>query len=221
VTKRKLSRFAENKTFPHLFEPTYFQLLEGFPLKGKWKSGFFKNNNPIVVELGCGKGEFTVGLASKYPDKNFIGLDMKGARMWRGAKTTLENILTNVAFVRCHIELIENLFETEEVSEIWITFPDPQPQTGRVKKRLTSPQFLNRFRNIAEKGCIIHLKTDNTGFYEFTRQVIKDQNLELLFETDDVDKKSAPEDAVSIRTFYEEIFRSKGETIKYLEFVLK
>jgi len=221
VTKRKLSRFAENKTFAHLFEPTYFQLLEGFPLKGKWKSDFFKNNNPIVVELGCGKGEFTVGLASKYPDKNFVGLDMKGARMWRGAKTTLENTLTNVAFVRCHIELIENLFDIGEVSEIWITFPDPQPQTGRIKKRLTSPRFLNRFRNIAEKGCIIHLKTDNTGFYEFTRQIIKDQNLELLFETDDVDKKPAHEDAVTIRTFYEEMFRSKGETIKYLEFVLK
>jgi len=221
VTKRKLSRFAENKTFPHLFEPTYFQLLEGFPLKGKWKSDFFKNNNPIVVELGCGKGEFTVGLASKYPEKNFTGLDMKGARMWRGAKTVEENSMTNVAFVRCHIELIENLFDENEISEIWITFPDPQPQTGRVKKRLTSPRFLNQFRNIAEKGCIIHLKTDNTGFFEFTRQVIKDQNLKLLFETDDVDKKPAHEDAVTIRTFYEEMFRSKGETIKYLEFVLK
>jgi tRNA (guanine-N7-)-methyltransferase len=221
VTKRKLSRFAENKTFVHLFEPTFPELMEGFTLKGKWKSVFFKNNNPIVVELGCGKGEFTVGLAVKYPDKNFIGLDMKGARMWRGAKTTQEYSMTNVAFVRCHIELIESLFDKNEISEIWITFPDPQPQTGRIKKRLTSPRFLNRFRNIAEKGCIIHLKTDNTGFYEFTRQVIKDQNLELLFETDDVDKKPTPEDAVTIRTFYEEMFRSKGETIKYLEFILK
>ena len=220
MTKRKLSRFAENKTFPHLFEPTYFQLMEGFPLKGKWSSGFFKNSNPIVVELGCGKGEFTVGLAEKYPEKNFIGLDMKGARMWRGAKTVQENEMTNVAFVRCHIELIENLFSENEISEIWITFPDPQPQTGRVKKRLTSPQFLGRFRNIATKGCIIHLKTDNTGLFEFTRQVIRDQNLQMLFETDDVDEKPAPEDAVSIRTFYEEMFRSKGETIKYLEFVL-
>lgn len=221
MTKRKLSRFAEIKTFPHLFEPDYFQLMEGFPLKGKWKSGFFKNDNPIVIELGCGKGEFTVGLAAKYPDKNLIGLDMKGARMWRGAKTVEENSMTNVAFVRCHIELIENLFEPNEVSEIWITFPDPQPQTGRTKKRLTSPRFLNRFKNIAEKGCIIHLKTDNTAFFEFTRQVINDQNLELLFETNDVDKKPAPDDAVSIHTFYEEMFRSKGETIKYLEFVLK
>jgi len=220
VTKRKLSRFAENKTFPHLFEPNYFQLMEGFPLKGKWKSDFFKNDHPIVVELGCGKGEFTVGLASKYPDKNFIGLDMKGARMWRGAKTTQEEALSNVAFVRCHIELIESLFEKGEVSEIWITFPDPQPQAGRIKKRLTSPQFLARFRNIAEKGCIIHLKTDNFEFFTYTYWVVKEQNLKLLFQTDDVDKKPAPEDAVSIRTFYEEMFRNKGETIKYLEFVL-
>ena len=172
MTKRKLSRFAENKTFLHLFEPTYFQLMEGFPLKGKWSSGFFKNNNPIVVELGCGKGEFTVGLAAKYPEKNFIGLDMKGARMWRGAKTVMENSMANVAFIRCHIELIENLFDKNEISEIWITFPDPQLRLSKAKKRLTHPKFLRFYQQFLRPGGCIHLKTDSPDLYRFTKLVI-------------------------------------------------
>jgi len=220
VTKRKLERFAENETFKHFFQPNYQQLAEGFALKGKWNKEFFKNKNPIVLELGCGKGEFTVGLAQRYPDKNFIGMDIKGARIWRGAKTVQQENMKNVAFVRTRIQLIDHFFNASEVDEIWITFPDPQPQKPRTKKRLTSPEFLNRYRVICNRNCIVHLKTDNTTFFDFTLEVIKEQNLPLLYHTCDVDKNPGGDDVVSIQTHYEMLFREQGEKIKYLKFGL-
>lgn len=220
MTKRKHQHFAENATFPHFFQPGFELLQSGFPLKGKWRSDFFKNDNPLVIELGCGKGEFTTGLAARYPGKNFIGIDLKGARMWRGARTSFDSGMPNVAFVRTHIELIEFVFSQDEVDEIWITFPDPFPEKPRTKKRLTSPQFLNRFRKVAGSQTIVHLKTDNTPFFEYSLGIIEEQNLELLFHTSDVDKDPGSDDVVSIRTFYEEKFREKGERIKYLRFQL-
>lgn len=218
MAKRKLERFTENKTFPHFFQPFYYELIEGFPLKGKWNTNFFKNNHPIVLELGCGKGEFTVGLAERYPEKNFIGMDLKGARMWRGAKTVDEKNLQNVAFVRARIENISHVFSENEVDEIWITFPDPKPNKPNIKKRLTSPLFLERYSNVAKPDSIIHLKTDSTMFFEFTLEVIRETNRQLLFHTFDIDKNPGSNDVVSIRTFYEEMFRDKGEAIKYLRF---
>jgi tRNA (guanine-N7-)-methyltransferase len=220
VAKRKLERFAENKTFPHFFQPHYYQLVEGFPLKGKWCADFFKNENPIVLELGCGKGEFTVGLADRFPEKNYIGMDVKGARMWRGAKTSREKQMENVAFVRGKIQNINYIFAEKEVSEFWITFPDPQPSTTRIRKRLTSPLFLDRYRNIAQDSAVVHLKTDNTMFFEYTLEVIQEQGLELQFHTFDVDKNPGSELVLSIRTFYEEMFRAEGVPIKYLRFRL-
>jgi tRNA (guanine-N7-)-methyltransferase len=220
VPKRKLQHFAENETFPHLFQPDYAALLRGFPMRGRWNAGFFENHNPVVLELGCGKGEFTVGLGARYPDKNFIGIDLKGARLWRGAKTSLDKNMRNVAFVRTRIELINGVFGPEEVDEIWVTFPDPFPQKPKAKKRLTSPQFLDRYRAIAKKSAVVHLKTDNTPLFEYTLGVINEQKLPLLFHTYDVDNNPGEDDVVNIRTFYEEMFREKGEKIKYLRFRL-
>jgi tRNA (guanine-N7-)-methyltransferase len=173
-----------------------------------------------VLELGCGKGEFTTGLAQRYPKKNFIGMDIKGARMWRGAVTSQDENLKNVAFVRTRIQLIEHFYDSGEVNEIWITFPDPQPKKPRIKKRLTSPEFLNRYRSICKKDCIIHLKTDNTTLFDYTLEVIKEQNLPLLFHSYDVDKNPGSEEVLSIRTHYENLFRKQGEKIKYLRFGL-
>lgn len=220
MPKRKLERFAENKTFPHFFQPYYYELLEGFPLKGKWKKDFFENDHPIVVELGCGKGEFCIGLARRFPGKNYIGMDVKGARMWRGAKTSQEQEMKNVAFVRSKIQNINYIFNAREVDEFWITFPDPQPNKPRTRKRLTAPQFLERYRKIASPGAIVHLKTDNAMFFEYTLEVIREQNLNLLFHTFDVDENPGNELVLSIRTFYEEMFRAKGIPIKYLKFRL-
>ncbi len=220
MAKKKLQHFAENATFPHLFQLNYELLQKGFPLRGKWREDFFKNNNPVIVELGCGKGEFTTGLGSKYRDRNFIGIDLKGARLWRGAKTSLLAGMKNVAFVRTRIELIEKIFAPDELDEIWITFPDPFPQTPKAKKRLTSPQFLDRYRKATKNGAIIHLKTDNADLFEYSLGVITAQDLPLLFHSFDVDKNPGDDDVVSIRTFYEEMFRKKGEKIKYLRFKL-
>lgn len=220
MTKRKHQHFAENATFPHFFQPNFDQLKEGFPLKGKWRSDFFHNNNPLVVELGCGKGEFSTGLAARYPDKNFIGIDVKGARMWRGARTSFDEGMGNVAFVRTYVQLIADIFAPGEVDELWITFPDPCPQKPKAKKRLSSPQFLARYRKVAGSNAIVHLKTDNTAFFEYTLEVIAEQNLNLIFHTRDVDTNPGSDDVVSIQTFYEEMFREKGEKIKYLRFGL-
>lgn len=219
--KKKLQRFAENLTFDNFFQYQYEQLQsDGFPLKGRWHEAFFKNENPIIVELGCGKGEYAVGLARQYPDKNFIGVDIKGARMWRGLKTAKEEQLTNVAFLRTRIELIEHYFASGEVSEIWITFPDPQPRKSRAHKRLTSPRFINRYRNILKPEGVIHLKTDDMPLYAYTLEVIREGGHRLVFHTLDLYKLTDELDVKKIRTFYEQIWLEQGLTIKYIQFSL-
>src|SRR3972149_7632533 len=201
MPKRKLQRFAEVETFPNVFYLPFGE--EKFPKKRIWNE-FFGNSNPIVLELGCGKGEYTVGLAKKYPAKNFIGIDIKGNRIWRGAKTAVEDKMNNVAFVRTRINLIENAFAKNEVSEIWITFPDPQPK--KENKRLTSLVFLERYTNILKQKSIIHLKTDSKELFDFTMEVVSDNKLKLLDSTDDLYSQNEREEVKSIQTYYEEKF---------------
>lgn len=216
----KLEKFRDFNSFGNCFTLYFENTSEGLPLKGKWHEQYFKNANPIVLELGCGKGEYSVGLAKKNPGKNFIGVDIKGNRIWTGAKDALENKLTNVAFVRTRIDFIEHCFSPKEVSEIWITFPDPQPQKPRERKRLTNMRFIERYRKFLKPGGWVHLKTDNTGFYEYTLEVIKENNLPLIFHTNDLYENCPPEreELIRIKTHYEKLFTSKGEKIKYVLF---
>jgi tRNA (guanine-N7-)-methyltransferase len=220
VGKNKLARFAENETFANLFQLTYEQITkEGFALKGKWNEDFFKNDNPIVLELGCGKGEYTVGLAKKYPNKNFIGIDIKGARLWRGCKTSNEDKMTNVAFVRTHIQMIESYFAENEVSEIWITFPDPQLK--KPNKRLTCERFLKLYKNILKQDGIVHLKTDSQELYEYTKdEVLIPSKREILYNTNDLYNSDFKEDVIEIQTFYESMYLKIGKPITYLKFKL-
>jgi len=220
VSKKKLIRFAENTTFSHLFQLSYEELSKGFPLKGKWNEDFFQNSHPITLELGCGKGEYTVFLSKKYPEKNFIGIDIKGARLWRGCKTVEEEGIKNVAFIRSRVQLMSYFFSSEEISEIWITFPDPQPRRKKEPKRLTSPEFLDLYRTILKPGSIIHLKTDNQGLYLFTKEVIRKGGHELVYDNDDIYGSGYEGDASAIRTFYEQMFLDEGIPIKYLQFRL-
>ena len=219
--KNKLERFEENLTFPNLFQVSYDFLQQNkFHLRGKWNSDFFKNDNPIVLELGCGKGEYTVNLAKKYPNKNFIGIDIKGARLWRGCKTSNEDKMNNVAFIRTRIQLIENFFDNNEVSEIWITFPDPQLK--KPNKRLTCERFLSHYKNIAKQNTIIHLKTDSYELYDYTlNEVIPQGNYKILFNTDDLYASDFQDDVKGVRTFYEQMFLDMGKKITYLKFELK
>jgi tRNA (guanine-N7-)-methyltransferase len=220
VGKNKLARFAENETFANLFQLSYEQITkEGFALKGKWNQEFFKNDNPIVLELGCGKGEYTVGLAKKYPNKNFIGIDIKGARLWRGCKTSNKDNMTNVAFVRTHIQMIESYFAQQEVSEIWITFPDPQLK--KPNKRLTCERFLKLYSNILKTDGIIHLKTDSQELYEYTKdEVLIPSKREIIYNTSDLYSSDFKEDVIEIQTFYESMYLKIGKPITYLKFKL-
>jgi len=220
--KNKLKRFAENKTFPHFFEPTRDELLEGrFPLKGNWRRSFFKNDHPIVLELGCGKGDYTVALARRFPEKNFIGIDIKGARMWRGAKTALEEGLPNVAFLRMQIELIDKAFAPAEVNEIWLTFPDPQLKFKRTKHRLTNPTFLQLYRRILTPDHTLHLKTDSEFLYGYTLGILEAGGHQILYAHHDIyANPHAPELAVGIRTFYEQKWLAEGKKITYIRFRL-
>jgi len=218
VPKKKLIHFQENLTFQHLFQPSYRDLNEGFEMHGHWHSGYFGNSNPIVIELGCGKGEYTLGLAQRYPDTNFIGIDLKGARLWRGCKTVAEKGIRNVAFVRTLVDHTELLFAPGEVSGIWITFPDPQPK--REHRRLTAPGFLAKYRNILAPASPIHLKTDDHDFFDFTLAVIREHNHRLLSATDDLYHSESEEEVLTIRTFYENIWLEKGKKICYLRFCL-
>jgi len=216
--KNKLMRFAENETFSNMFQYTFDEVKDGFYLKGNWRKDFFKNDNPIVLELACGKGEYAVGLAQRYPHKNFIGIDIKGARIWQGLVNAKELGLTNVAFIRTRIDQIAYYFEKEELDEIWITFPDPQPRRIKEKKRLTSPQFLARYKPLLKENHTIHLKTDNIIFYDYTMDVIKEDNHELLYENEDVYHSELDNEVTQIQTFYEKIWLANGVKIKYLEF---
>jgi tRNA (guanine-N7-)-methyltransferase len=219
VAKKKLIHFQENLSFQHLLQPTYPELLSGFPLRSHWHENYFGSDRPIVVELGCGKGEYTVGLARKYPEKNFIGIDWKGARLWRGCKTVIEYGLKNVGFVRMMIGHVELAFAPSEIEEIWITFPDPQVKKERL--RLTSPLFLEKYYNILKPGGSIHLKTDDPFFYSYTMEVIKEHFHPLLYATDDLYHSGIVEDVVEIQTFYERRWLELGKKICYLRFQLK
>ncbi len=220
MVKNKLRKFAENLTFPNLFQPTVEEVRAGFMLKGKWSRNFFNNPHPIVLELGCGKGEYTVSLAKKHPGKNFIGIDIKGARLWRGAKDSQLGNLSNVAFIKSYIGFIEELFGTNEVSEIWITFPDPQPRMKQVKKRLTSPRFLDHYKNIMLPGGVINLKTDNVELFDFTLREIERNNYDLIESTKDLYATDPDSEVAEVQTFYEQMFLKKGMKINYLKFRL-
>jgi len=202
VPKKKLIRFTESKTFANLFQPDYSETISGFHLKGNWRTDFFRNNNPVVLELGCGKGEYTVGLAEKYPDKNFIGIDIKGARIWRGCKTSNEKKLSNVCFLRSRIDLIEHFFEPDEVDEIWITFPDPQLKERKTRKRLISQHFINKYKRVIKPDGIVHLKTDNIQFFEYALEVIDENNHKLLLQTFDLYNSGIIDDVVKNQKFY-------------------
>ena len=183
--KNKLQKFDDMNLYPHVFQYPFSILQnEGFDMKGKWNSIFFKNDHPIVLELGCGKGEYAVGLARKYPNKNFIGIDIKGARMWTGAKESLQSGMKNVAFLRTTIELITYFFSPGEVSEIWITFPDPQMK--KVRKRLTSTRFMELYRTILKPNGIIHLKSDSNFLFTYTCEMVKVNHYPIIFQTEDL-----------------------------------
>lgn len=222
-SKNKLKRFRENETFGNVFQPTREEVVEdNFPLKGKWNSEFFKNDHPIVLELGCGKGEYSVGLAERYPEKNFIGVDLKGARFWRGAKTAVESGMTNVAFVRTQIELIESCFASGEVSEIWITFPDPQIKYKRTKHRLTNTAFLQRYKNILNAEGVVNLKTDSEFMHGYTLGLLHGEGHEVIYANHDVYRQSgAPEVVTAIQTFYESQYLEKNKAITYIQFKIK
>ncbi|MDR1624894.1 MAG: tRNA (guanosine(46)-N7)-methyltransferase TrmB [Tannerellaceae bacterium] len=216
--KNKLAKFDDMAGYPHVFQYPFARLQEeGFGLKGYWKERFFKNTNPVVLELGCGKGEYTVGLARLFPDKNFIGVDIKGARMWSGAKESSEAGLTNVAFLRTHIELITHFFTPGEVAEIWITFPDPQMK--KANKRLTSACFMKLYRQLLSDEGIIHLKTDSHFMYTYTNEMIKANRYPVLFRTDDLYHSGWADDILSIKTYYEQQWLERGMNIKYIRFV--
>lgn len=220
MAKKKLIRFADMKTMDCVFEPDMDAVLNNsFPLRGKWRSDYFQNDHPIIVELGCGKGEYTVELAKKNPDQNFIGLDIKGSRIWYGADEVREKELSNVAFIRTKVDFVDKFFAKDELDEIWLTFSDPQPKKPR--KRLSSPLFVNRYRTILKENGLIHLKTDNTLLFEYTLDQIKEHNYRLHQSSWDVyddERNNLADEVVSIRTHYEQIFMDKGFDIKYCRF---
>ena len=213
----KQEKFAEFNSFENCSFLPFEKITEGHPSKGKWRAEQFKNNNPIVLELGCGRGEYTIGLAKNNLNKNFIGVDIKGNRIWTGAKHAIENKMNNVAFIRTRIDFIDHCFAKDEVDEIWITFPDPQPNSTRVRKRLTNMMFLNRYFKFLKPNGLINLKTDNTGFYEYTLEVIAEEGFELVYYTADLytHNPSGQKELTEIQTYYENLFSAKGEKIKY------
>lgn len=222
MAKNKLTKFALLSSYDHVIEADVDEVIHNdHPLKGNWNTGFFKNEKPIVLELGCGKGEYTTGLAERYPGKNFLGVDIKGARMWKGATHALDNGLKNVGFLRTRIEHIASFFAPGEISEIWVTFPDPQEKRSRATKRLTSTVFLNNYKKFLGTNGIVHLKTDNSLLYHYTAALCKHNELDVKFSTDDLYNSDLNEEVLlSIKTHYETLFVSKGFTIKYIRFTL-
>ena len=222
-SKNKLKRFKENETFKNVFQPTREDLVEGNnELKGNWRKQFFKNNNPLVLELGCGKGEYSVELAKKYPRKNFIGIDIKGARFWRGAKTAIEENIENVAFLRTQIELIEYAFAENEVDEIWITFPDPQIKYKRTKHRMTNSEFLKRYKKVLKPEGVINLKTDSEFMHGYTLGLLHGEGHEVIYANHNVYKQQgSPEEVTAIQTFYESQYLEQNKPITYIRFKIK
>lgn len=222
-SKNKLKRFRENETFSNVFQPSRAELVgKFFALKGNWNSKVFKNDNPLVLELGCGKGEYTVAMARKYPNKNFIGIDIKGARFWRGAKTAIEDDIPNAAFLRIQIELIEYAFYNNEVDEIWITFPDPQIKYKRTKHRLTNSDFLDRYKKILKPDGFINLKTDSEFIHGYTLGLLHGTGHEIIYANHDVYKnEGSPEEVTEIQTFYEQQYLEQNKPITYIRFKFK
>ncbi|VAW14784.1 tRNA (guanine(46)-N(7))-methyltransferase [hydrothermal vent metagenome] len=215
--KGKLSKFAEMEAFGHVVQATYSHLNSSdYYLKGKWATGFFKNNSPIILELGCGKGEYTVELARKFPEKNFIGVDIKGARMWKGASQAQEYGLKNLAFLRTNIEVIDLFFGEDEVAEIWLTFPDPQMK--KTKKRLTATNFIEKYRKFLSAKGVIHLKTDSNFLFKYTSLMVAENKFNVLAKTDNLYESDLLNDILGIQTFYEKQWLSRGITIKYIAF---
>ena len=218
-SKNKLKRFRENETFANVYQPTRDELVQGqFDPRGNW-SAVFGNNNPIVLELGCGKGEYSVGLARRFPEKNFIGIDIKGARFWRGAKTAIEEGIANVAFVRTQIELIDKVFASGEVDEIWITFPDPQIKYKRTKHRMTNAAFLDLYRKILKPGGLMHLKTDSEFMHGYTLGMLHGLGCEVLYSNHNIyHNEGAPSEVTEIQTFYESQYLEVNKPITYIRF---
>lgn len=226
--KNKLQKFAELLTFPNVYEnfdvknPQLIGL-NGAPveLKGKWAAKHFKNDHPIVLELACGRGEYSLGLARRFPQYNFIGVDIKGARIWKGARIALEEQLENVAFLRTRIEQISLFFAPAEVSEIWITFPDPFLRKSKANRRLTAPTFLNQYRKILQKDGVVHLKTDEPNLYEFTLEVLQGaEDVSVLYQDDDIYATPLPFPELELKTYYERMHLQEGKSIKYVRFKL-
>jgi len=219
-SKNKLKRFIENESFDNVIQPSRDDLIKfNFVFRGKWKKKVFKNSNPIVLELGCGKGEYTVNLAKLNPNKNYIGIDIKGARFWRGAKTATEQKLENVFFLRTQIELLDFIFEKNEIDEIWLTFPDPQIKFQRRKHRLTNTKFLSIYKNILNDSGIIHLKTDSEFLHGYTLGKLEEMSINPIVSNHDIYKNSnAPVEATQIQTHYEKIYLNEGKKITYLNF---
>ena len=221
--KGKLEKFADMARYENVFEYP-FSVVDNVPfdMKGKWREMYFKNDNPIILELGCGKGEYTVGLAKRYPNINFIGVDIKGARMWTGATQALNEELKNVAFLRTNIEIIDRFFGPDEVKEIWLTFSDPQMKNAH--KRLTSTFFMERYRRFLEDNGIVHLKTDSNFLFTYTRYMVEHNNLPVLFKTEDLYHTEGIDEAtseiLSIRTYYETQWIERGLNIRYIKFLL-
>ena len=219
--KNKLQRFAENETFPNVIQPQFDEIFQkDYSLKNRWNVEFWKNQNPIVLELGCGKGEYTVALAERFREKNYIGIDIKGARFWRGAKTAIEKGFSNVAFVRTRIEFIDSFFGNNEIDEIWITFPDPQLSERRAKKRLTSPRFLNMYIGMLKPDAVVNLKTDSKELFEYTKSLLEYNKQEIIMATDNLYESPYCDDVLSIKTHYESYYLTQGKPITYIKFRL-
>jgi tRNA (guanine-N7-)-methyltransferase len=222
VGKNKLYRWAEMEQFNNVIQPTFEEVFrKDYKLKGLWNDLFFKNSFPISLELGCGKGEYTIGMAKMFPEKNFLGIDIKGARIWRGAKEAFENNINNAGFLRTRIEMINSFFAPGEVDEIWITFPDPQIKKRRNKKRLTAPRFLNSYRQFLGPGGVVHLKTDSSELYEYTSELLRHNNIIPDISTNDLYSSDLPDRLMGIKTHYEQLFLQEGKKITYLRFKLE
>jgi tRNA (guanine-N7-)-methyltransferase len=218
MSKNKLAKFADVHALPNVVEVPYADLINNtYPLRGNWNSRFFGNNNPIVLELGCGKGEYTVGLAENYPDKNFLGIDIKGARIWTGATAAYEKGLKNAGFIRTYVELLSSFFEPGEISEIWITFPDPQMKKER--KRLTSTKLLAHYAKVMKPGGVIHLKTDSNFLFSYTTALVHLNDFKVEVEKEDLYASEFADGIMGIKTYYEQQWLSRGIKIKYLKYI--